>query len=133
MDSIDNCSGAQSGALDPINGMFWSWNTGYIFLKLEGIAEASNSPLSLFEYHIGGYSYPNNFVRNVYLQFKEPINFNHQESANLTIKANVLEILKTPNTIDFSKLSVISGVQNAKIVADNYLDMFSIINVADEK
>jgi hypothetical protein len=34
VDSLRNCSGAQSGALDPFKGMFWSWNTGYIFLKL---------------------------------------------------------------------------------------------------
>jgi hypothetical protein len=36
VDSARNVSGIQSGALDPANGMFWSWNTGYIFAKLEG-------------------------------------------------------------------------------------------------
>jgi hypothetical protein len=36
IDSTRNCSGAQTGALDPANGMFWSWNSGYIFVKLEG-------------------------------------------------------------------------------------------------
>ncbi|MFM8491274.1 MAG: MbnP family protein, partial [Candidatus Methylopumilus sp.] len=55
VDSIDNCSGAQSGALDPINGMFWTWNTGYIFMKLEGISSFSSSPSATLEYHIGGF------------------------------------------------------------------------------
>ena len=44
IDSLHNCSGAQSGTLDPVNGMFWTWNTGYIFLKLEGHANSSASP-----------------------------------------------------------------------------------------
>jgi len=37
IDSIYNVSGAQTGALDPMNGMFWTWNSGYIMAKLEGI------------------------------------------------------------------------------------------------
>ncbi len=36
VDSIRNVSGAQTGALDPANGMFWTWNSGYIFMKFEG-------------------------------------------------------------------------------------------------
>ena len=35
VDSARNVAGAQTGALDPVNGMFWSWTQGYIFLKLE--------------------------------------------------------------------------------------------------
>src|SRR5690606_29336545 len=34
VDSLRNYSGAQTGALSPSNSMFWSWNSGYIFLKL---------------------------------------------------------------------------------------------------
>ncbi len=55
VDSIDNCSGAQSGALDPINDMFWTWNSGYVFLKLEGTSPNSNADLNRLEYHLGGY------------------------------------------------------------------------------
>ena len=36
VDSARNNSGAQTGVLSVANGMFWSWNTGYIFLKAEG-------------------------------------------------------------------------------------------------
>jgi len=41
VDSLHNVSGAQQGALDPSNGMYWSWNTGYIMLKFEGISPQS--------------------------------------------------------------------------------------------
>jgi hypothetical protein len=55
VDSIDNCSGAQTGALDPANDMFWTWNSGYIFFKLEGTSDSSNADLNRIEYHLGGY------------------------------------------------------------------------------
>ncbi|MFM7709775.1 MAG: MbnP family protein [Ferruginibacter sp.] len=55
VDSIDNCSGAQTGALDPANDMFWTWNSGYIFFKLEGTSDSSQADLNRIEYHLGGY------------------------------------------------------------------------------
>jgi hypothetical protein len=36
IDPARNHAGAQTGVLDPVRGMFWMWNTGYIFLKFEG-------------------------------------------------------------------------------------------------
>ncbi len=69
VDSIYNCSGAQSGALDPINGMFWTWNTGYIFMKLEGSSEFSSAPNALLEYHIGGFKSPNNAIQHGHFDF----------------------------------------------------------------
>lgn len=54
VDSVRNVSGAQTGALDPANEMFWSWNTGYIFLKAEGTSPQAGMD-GKFEYHIGGH------------------------------------------------------------------------------
>jgi hypothetical protein len=45
VDNANNTSGTQDGALDPSNGMFWTWNTGYIFYKHEGTFGNANSPL----------------------------------------------------------------------------------------
>lgn len=36
VDSVSNHSGAQEGALSPINDMFWEWATGYVFFRLKG-------------------------------------------------------------------------------------------------
>ena len=36
VDSMHNVSGAQTGALDPANDMFWTWNSGYVMAKMEG-------------------------------------------------------------------------------------------------
>jgi len=59
IDSIRNHTGAQDGDLDPIYGMAWPWNTGYIFYKHEGrymINDSTSGPLG---FHFGtdpGYS-----------------------------------------------------------------------------
>lgn len=53
VDAARNHAGAQTGALDPVRGMFWTWNSGYIFLKLEGQSPASPAPEQAYEYHLG--------------------------------------------------------------------------------
>jgi len=129
VDSIHNCSGAQSGALDPVNAMFWAWNTGYIFLKLEGKAPASKSPGHVFEFHIGGYKQPNNCIRKVKLEFKNKLIVNDiLKNQKINIKVDGLEILKKPTSINFEKLSSVVDHNNATMIADNYSDMFTIID-----
>jgi hypothetical protein len=129
VDSLHNCSGAQSGALDPVNGMFWTWNNGYIFLKLEGHSTASHSPGKIFEYHIGGYKPPSNCIRHVRLALPaESLSLTAGKTALLRLQADVSEVLKNPNTVDFSKLSAVSDPLNSGTIADNYADMFSLAN-----
>lgn len=60
VDSTHNVSGAQDGALSTTNGMFWSWNSGYIMVKAEGTSPQASS--GSFTYHLGGFSGPNSIV-----------------------------------------------------------------------
>lgn len=55
-DSLTNVSGAFDGALDPIHGMYWAWNSGYINTKIEGSLQIENRTAAPFEFHLGGYS-----------------------------------------------------------------------------
>jgi hypothetical protein len=126
VDSAHNCGGVQEGVLDPANAMFWAWNTGYIFLKLEGKSPASNAPGHVFEYHIGGYKKPVNCIRTVHLDFNSAINTSKPTVVH--IKADVLKLLNEPNAIDFSKLPSVTDFHNATMVADNYATMFSVLN-----
>ncbi len=127
VDSIDNSSGAQSGALDPVKGMFWAWNTGYIFLKMEGISSASTSTGKRLEFHIGGYKAPNNCIREIELKFKNPLKINEENNSVVKIKADASHLFSGQNPIDFSKLSSVTDFHNANHIADNYSDMFSVI------
>jgi hypothetical protein len=60
VDSTRNVSGAQAGALSTTNGMFWSWNTGYIMIKAEGTSPQSST--GNFAFHLGGFSGTKNIV-----------------------------------------------------------------------
>ncbi len=128
VDSIHNCTGLQEGALDPINAMFWTWNTGYIFLKLEGKAQVSRSSGRIFEYHIGGFRQPANSIRTIQLVMNKPLTITKDGYHSIAMRANAAEILRTPQNIDFSLLSSVTDAHNAGLIADNYKDMFSLIS-----
>lgn len=66
VDSTTTLSGAMGGDLDPTKGMYWTWQTGYIHFKLEGINNFSDK--KDFVYHIGGFQYPNNTLRKIELK-----------------------------------------------------------------
>lgn len=124
VDSTRNVSGAQTGDLDPNTGMFWDWNTGYIMAKLEGKSPASSGGMVL--YHLGGYSGAGNAIRTV--TFNRDISFSVKEVKTIHFNADVLEWFKTPTTIKIKEIDVVSGT-STKIIADNYMDMFSIDHI----
>ncbi len=65
IDSITNVSGAMGGDLDPVNGMYWAWQSGYINFKIEGVSPLCNTRNHVFQYHIGGYSAPYASARKI--------------------------------------------------------------------
>ncbi|WP_333600895.1 MbnP family protein [Flavobacterium sp.] len=58
IDSITNTSGALSGDLDPVKGMYWAWQSGYINMKMEGKSSSCKTRKNEFQFHIGGYLQP---------------------------------------------------------------------------
>ncbi|MEY4486226.1 MAG: hypothetical protein RL440_757 [Bacteroidota bacterium] len=52
-------AGVFIGELDPINGMYWAWNTGFISVKCVGeVIHTKKETSQKFEYHLGGYQAP---------------------------------------------------------------------------
>ena len=129
VDSARNCSGAQGGALDPLNDMFWTWHSGYVMFKLEGSSPSSKADLNRIEHHIGGYKGPNNTIRNIHLTFSTPLVITNNKSAEIFIRTNIDNYWKGINEIRISDIPVntIPGEQ-AKRSADNFPGMFSLIN-----
>ena len=121
-----NTSGAQTGALDVNNAMFWDWNTGYIMAKVEGTANG----IGPMAFHIGGFDGANGVIRSRKLLFPVAANVTGTTTPEVHIKSDLLEWFKTPTTIDFSNLSlVMTAGFNAKTIADNYSDMFTVDHV----
>lgn len=129
VDSARNVSGAQVGALDPVNAMFWDWNTGYIMAKVEGFSpQASIYPNNL-AMHIGGYSQPYSALRWVTLTLPT-VAYSKTSRRTIHIKADLAEWFKTPNLIKFADFSTVAKVgADAQKIADNYADMFSIDHI----
>lgn len=67
IDSLTNTSGALSDDLDPINGMYWAWQSGYINLKIEGKSPSCKTRMNEFHFHIGGYLPPFTTIRTIEL------------------------------------------------------------------
>ena len=58
IDSLTSTSGAFGGDLDPTNGMYWAWNSGYINFKIEGKSSQCPTRDNGFQFHLGGYAAP---------------------------------------------------------------------------
>jgi hypothetical protein len=58
LDSSKNVSGELENAYDPLLGMYWAWNTGYINLKIMGESITVPTNSHEFEFHLGGYRSP---------------------------------------------------------------------------
>lgn len=67
VDSLTTASGAMGGDLDPTQGMFWTWQSGYINFKLEGHSSKCPARNGNFEFHLGGYLPPFQTARRIHI------------------------------------------------------------------
>lgn len=124
VDSTRNVNGSQTGALDPGNGMFWDWNTGYIFFKLEGTSPAIPGA---FVYHVGGFSGANVNYREISIDFDgDLLQVAQNKDPELHMVTDVLELFQNPTTINMATFpaNVISANAAATTLANNYADLF---------
>jgi hypothetical protein len=132
VDSVTLAKGVQGGALDPSNGMVWSWTTGYVFVKMEGRCPLAGSDSS-FSYHISGYHHYDgtNSLRWSTVYFNgQTIEVNKSLNTQIQIKTDVQEFFKNPSDWSISDAPVVvSPGLLPPIVADNYKDMFSFVKV----
>ncbi len=121
IDSLANVSGAMDGDLDPVKGMYWAWNSGYINAKLEGRSNSCQTLHHAFEFHIGGYMKPYNAARPVSLALNKTVTVN--DTTTILIDADIAAWLKG---VELRKLnSVVMPSKEAMSLADNYAGMFT--------
>lgn len=88
IDSLTNVSGAFGDDLDPVNGMYWAWQSGYINCKLEGYASFSTARDHVFEYHLGGYS----GIQKAYQTVVFPVGKTNQLTVLLDLEAFIRQV-----------------------------------------
>jgi len=126
VDSLRNVSGAQTGALDVANVMFWDWNTGYIFFKLEGNYRSSVTHGQDYTIHIGGFSGKYSCLQKCKLSFANPVVAQANKQSGLYINSHVDEIFKSPTTLSFDDYYASINLPMFQSISLNYKDMFVV-------
>lgn len=122
VDSTRNVSGAQGGALSIANNMFWSWNSGYIFLKAEGISP--NSTSGSYSFHLGGFTGLNSVLSTKNVVFLSNstdliVAANHESEIGLSVFPD--KLWSTVGTVSGTN-TIHAGGANAKSMANDFVN-----------
>lgn len=135
VDSTHNVSGAQTDALDPTHGMFWTWTTGYIFAKLEGTSPSSTAAGNMFMYHVGGFKQGEDANKEIQLFFpyNTGVTVSNGKNTVIDVTADVYDWFGTPHDIKIAqKPTLMTPGAMALQLADNYSKMFTVMGVKIE-
>lgn len=133
VDSVLNFSGPQSGALDPLYGMFWTWNSGYIMAKLEGTSPSSRLPNHMLQFHIGGYRAPHVTQRLITLPLPSPLVIGQQQQPRVQLEADAMTWFNGPYSVSFRQMAgFMTPGTPADRIADNYQHMFSVKKMVNQ-
>lgn len=124
VDNTRNHSGVQEGALDPAYGMFWTWNTGYVFFRLKGYFGENYKPIA---YDIGGDDHTVKYGFNL-----TGVKVNKTD-VHMELTMNVAEFFTAPNIINLQidKSSVHTSTDTDVLprLHENMKDMFSLTGI----
>lgn len=128
----------RTGVLDPSggmdDGMYWGWNSGYIFLKFEGLSDAApidGSGQHKFRYHIGGfggYSAPTiNNIKEITIDLTAAgeARVRKDRNSNIHLMVDIGKVLSGKSTISIAENPTVMFSEFSTKIADNYVDMFS--------
>lgn len=116
VDSLRNVSGAQTGALSTTNGMFWSWNSGYIMVKVEGTSPNSGS--GNFSFHLGGFSGSNNVVTPKNHVFGSSVQIAPGMSPTINLLVNPAKMFHTTGSISSNSMIHMPGPEATTMATD---------------
>nr|MBZ1362977.1 hypothetical protein [Dyadobacter fermentans] len=130
-------SPGRKGILDIYTGptneeaMYWDWNPGYIFLKLEGSSDSATTANGKYYYHIGFFGGRTertiNNLRTVKLTFPgQKAIVTTSVVSNVLIQADIQKIFNGPAQLSIKKSPALMFTDSTKYVADNYAGMFNV-------
>lgn len=131
VDSATNTNGANGGDLDPVKGMYWAWNSGYIMAKMEGRSTVCKTRHHVFQLHIGGYMSPYDAARIVNIRLPKNAVVKKGTNTTIHIKADAAAWFKDKLDLGKTNEIMIPG-KDACMIADKYAQMFSVTDVTNE-
>jgi hypothetical protein len=123
----------RTGVLDPTaagGDMYWGWNSGYIFFKLEGTSPASTSMGGSFMYHIGGFggysSATLNNIRTITLDLTTggTAKVQRGKEAGIGLTVDVLKMFTGGTKVSIAANPTVMFSEYSVNIADNYPAMF---------
>lgn len=128
------------GALD-MSGqgkdMYWDWNSGYIFFKMEGSSSAIKEEENNFRFHIGGFggysAQTINNIKTVSLSLgNTPATVRSTIAPQVHILADILKVFSGNKTIELAKNPSYMFSRSSVDIANNYMNMFSFDHVHND-
>jgi hypothetical protein len=153
VDSLRSTMGPdeRTGVLDQGAGgaaadMYWTWNSGYIFFKMEGTSPQVNNgsdqaPQDMYFYHIGGFggydkdSPTLNNIREVTIKINgSSAQVRSNETPSMHITADISRVFNGGTTqVSLAENPVVMANPFSPKVADNYTGMFMIHHVHNDE
>lgn len=147
VDSIRNTMdlSKRTGILDPAansgdDNMYWSWNSGYIFFKMEGLspqAPADAAGNKKFRYYIGGFGGLNsktiNNVKTITRNFgTEKATVRTNITPQLHIVVDVLKAFEGSTKVSIAANTTVMFAPFSVNIANNYVEMFKVHHVHND-
>lgn len=127
----------RTGVLDPAagndDGMYWGWNSGYIFFKMEGTspqAPADPTGVRKYRYHIGGFGgYSSTTINNIKtikinLVNKGIAKVRKQRNANIHLMVDLDKVFSGTTLISIATHPTVMFSDYSVNIANNYTAMF---------
>ena len=135
IDSLRNVAdiSKRTGVLDPTGAasdMYWGWNSGYVFFKMEGSAPSVTAADHIFQYHVGGfggYSSPTpNNLKTITLDLtaRGTAKVKTGKDTNIHLFVDVLKVLSGTASMSFAATAMIHSAAGGIPIANNYAAMF---------
>lgn len=115
------------------DGMYWGWNSGYIFFKMEGIAEAAPldpSGQHKYRYHIGGfggYSAPTiNNLKTITIDLTAGgvAKARTGRESNIHLMVDIAKVFNGPNTLSIAANPTVMFSAYSVNIANNFTGLF---------
>jgi hypothetical protein len=119
-------------ALNPAYNMYWTWNSGHIFMKMEGTL-TSASPTKPLTCHIGGYTGATSAIVTAAPSFgSNKLAVRADKAPTIALQANVVKLFEGPNPVTLSSFTGahMPGAQSVQIAQNYAAGMFSVTQIS---
>jgi hypothetical protein len=141
VDSLKSVSevSQRTGVLDPASygtdNMYWSWNSGYIFFKMEGTSAKSTATNKGYKFHIGGFGGMSaktaNNLRTITLSMTDMAKVRKNIAPEVHLSIDAQKVFKT--SLKIAEINTIMNPALGIVIANNYKDMFAVEHVHNDK